>query len=157
MNLLEIDKARFGLLLELQDAEGEVTPQWEARWNAVETARDDKLEACCCVLKNFRAWIEMHKLEIQRLTARKQILENRAEQLENWVGGIIGPEGWEQGLHRLSWRKSKSVEVEDPEKLPLEMTRVKLEADKTALKKAIEGGATFEGVKLVEKQSLQIK
>jgi hypothetical protein len=144
-SLYDIRGAHFALLRELQDLDGELSPEMEARLTAIECAHDEKLEACCCVLKNFGAWVELHKAEIDRLAERKRLLEARMERLKLWVSGSVPAEGWERGVHKLSWRKSKSVEVEDAEKLPLEMTRVKLEADKTALKKALESGATFEG------------
>jgi hypothetical protein len=128
-----------------------------AALGAVEADKDDIIEDAVCTAKEIAGLIKLHKEEEERLAQRRRTLLSKLDTIEAWLGSAIGPEGWERGFHRLSWRKSKSVEVEDAEKLPLEFTRVKLEADKTALKKALEGGATFEGVKLVEKSSLQVK
>lgn len=158
MNLLDINKACAELFEELQDTEGEIPEGWEARAIALDAMRDDKLEACACVLKNLAAWVDLHDAEIDRLTARKKALEGRYERLKEWVGFNLNGETWEKGLHKFSYRKSVSVEVNiEAEKLPLEFSRMKFEANKTEIKKALEAGATVEGCRLVTKNSLQVK
>ena len=54
----------------------------------------------------------------------------------------------------------EEVEVEltgEPEDLPPEFLRQKLEAKKTDIKKALKAGRTVPGAVLVEKQNLQIR
>lgn len=158
MNLYEIASKKLEILQAVQDLEGELTPELEADLTAIEVAMDEKLKACCCVLKNLDALAELHAAEIKRLTERKRAIEARHERLKEWVAKSAPEEGWSNGVHTLAWRKSKSVEVEiDAEKLPLEFSRMKFEANKTAIKEAIEAGAVVEGCKLVEKKSLQVK
>lgn len=54
-------------------------------------------------------------------------------------------------------KSSQSVEVEDLEVLPIEFCRVKTEADKTAIKAAIEAGQGVPGAKLKTNYSIKIK
>lgn len=158
MNLYEIASKKLEILQAVQDLEGELTPELEAELSAIEATLDDKLKACCCVLKNLDALKDLHAAEIKRLTERKRAIEARHERLKEWVAKSAPEEGWTNGIHALSWRKSKSVEVDiDAEKLPLEFSRMKFEAEKTKIKEAIESGTAVEGCRIVENRSLQVK
>jgi hypothetical protein len=158
MNLYELNKARFALLAELQDLEGELSPELEARLTALDAALDDKLEACCAVLKNMHGMAELHDAEIKRLKERRDAIEARAERLREWVGSFLGAEGWERGLHRLSWRNSEAVECE-LEKLPdqYRVAKVVESADKKLLLTALKTGAQIPGAQLVKRKHLQLK
>ncbi len=59
----------------------------------------------------------------------------------------------------LSFRTSKAIEIAEGTELDDEFLTVKVtkEANKKALKEAIETGFEIEGVKLVEKKNIQIK
>lgn len=57
----------------------------------------------------------------------------------------------------ISFRKSKSLEIDENVVLPKEFIRVKEEADKMAIKDFISNGGTIDGCKIVEKNNIQIK
>lgn len=156
MNLYELAHEHFKLLLEIQDGEGELTPELESNLTAIEGKLDDKIEAVVCVLKNLDAESEKFGDEIKRLSEIKKVVEGKHERLKNWVAGFIGPEGWKRGVHKLSWRKSEVVEA-DLENLPIEYQRVAYSADKATIKEVLKLGQEVKGASLVEKLNLQVK
>ena len=68
---------------------------------------------------------------------------------------------YESAAVKITTRKSEEVELKknfDPSTLPADLQRVKIEADRMAIKAAIkEGWAPVEGVELVNKVNLIIK
>ena len=58
---------------------------------------------------------------------------------------------------KISFRKSESVEIDNVEELEDRFKRVKVEADKTAIKQAIKSGKEVKGARLVENNNLQIR
>lgn len=100
--------------------------------------------------------------EIKRLTALKKSKVSKIDNLEARLSNSmqsIGLDKYDLGLFKLSFRKSTSVEVLDIELLSDDFKRIKttVDADKIAIKKAIESGVTVEGASLKTSQSLQIK
>ena len=60
--------------------------------------------------------------------------------------------------HKISSRKSTVLRVDcEPEYLPTSYTRLKIEADKIAIKNALKGGEKINGCSLVERRSWSIK
>jgi hypothetical protein len=90
----------------------------------------------------------------------KKRTENEIDRIKNYLSMAVDTFGnFETGLHKISNRISKSVEVTDCTQLPKEYLKEKIEisADKTAIKKAIESGENISGALLVTKSNLQIK
>lgn len=112
------------------------------------------------VIKSFDDEIELYDREIKRLTERKQALKNAQERVKNNLKtameefGIVEIKG--QTL-KISFRKSESVEVENVDLLDDKFKRVKVEADKTAIKQALKSGEEVKGARLVENKNLQIR
>jgi len=100
--------------------------------------------------------------EIKRLTALKKSKVSKIDNLEARLSNSmqsIGFDKYDLGLFKLSFRKSSSVEVLDVEQLPEGFKRVKttIDADKIAIKKAIESGQEVTGASIKHSASLQIK
>ena len=112
------------------------------------------------VIKSFDDEIDLYDREIKRLTERKQALKNAQERVKNNLKnameefGIVEIKG--QTL-KINFRKSESVEVDNLEELDDKFKRVKIEADKTAIKQAIKSGEEVKGARLVENNNLQIR
>ena len=112
------------------------------------------------VIKSFDDEIDLYDREIKRLTERKQALKNAQERVKNNLKnameefGIIEIKG---GTLKISFRKSESVEVDNLEELDDKFKRIKVEADKTAIKQAIKSGEEVKGARLVENKNLQIR
>lgn len=100
--------------------------------------------------------------EIKRLTALKKSKVSKIDNLEARLSNSmqsIGFDKYDLGLFKLSFRKSSSVEVIDVDQLPEGFKRVKttVDADKIAIKKAIEAGQEVFGATIKNSVSLQIK
>lgn len=112
-------------------------------------------------LKNTQSDIDGLEAEIKRLTAKKKALTNRADILkENMRVAML--------THDIDKIDDPIMPVQlilnppsvrldiDPKHLPIEYQKVKVEADKTALSKALKGGAVIDGVVLEQKQHIRI-
>ena len=111
------------------------------------------------VIKSFDDEIDIYDKEIKRLTERKKALQNAQERLKTTLKnamvefGIISIEG---KTLKIGLRKSESVEV-NLDELDDKFKRIKVEADKVAIKNAIKSGEEVKGAFLVENKSLQIR
>lgn len=56
----------------------------------------------------------------------------------------------------MTYRKSVSTEVTDVNALPIEFIKTKVEADKTAIKKALQDGVVVAGARLVDTTSFKV-
>ena len=112
------------------------------------------------VIKSFDDEIDLYDREIKRLTERKQALKNAQERVKNSLKnameefGIVEIKG--QTL-KIGFRKSESVEVDNVDLLDDKFKRIKVEADKTAIKQALKSGEEVNGARLVENNNLQIR
>ena len=140
------------------DNEGEISDIIADRLGELQQDRNIKIGNICRYIKSLNGEAEMVKLEAKKLTDRARVTENKANALKNYLSSFI-PEGqkFSDENSKVSWRKSESVYIQENANIPEEYNRVKIEADKTALKKALKGGTKIEGVKLVENQNIQIK
>lgn len=127
---------------------------------ALEISQDEKLNGCCKWLQKLRAESKAINEEKNRLMVKQGIKDNEIRRFENYISRCLG-EGnkWSNGLFKISWRSSESVQVTDPSLIPVNYLRENLsyEPDKVLIKKDLEIGAEIPGVELVKKQSIQIK
>lgn len=96
---------------------------------------------------------------IAELKAKKDKIVKARDIAKSVLEKVIQPgERIETDFVLIGWHKSEAVVVEcAPELLPDEFQRIKVEADKAGLKKAIKSGREIEGVHIESRQSLQIK
>lgn len=122
---------------------------------------DEKLENSCCYYKNLLAEAKTFKEEAKRLADHAKALSSRADKFKGYVSHCLGNGGdaWSQGVHKISWRKSESVEIENESTIPnvymIEKTTVS--PDKTEIKNVIKSGGKVEGASLLQKNNVQIK
>lgn len=152
-NLYEIDAQ----IMECVDCDtGEIIDV--ERLEALQMEFDNKVEGIALWIKNLVAEAKMVKEEKDNLAARQKACENKAESLKKYLASALGGEKFKTSKVSISYRKSKSVEVEDITLLDDDYLKFKEpEADKTKIKKALEDGISLEGVSLVEKNNIQIK
>ena len=112
------------------------------------------------VIKSFDDQIDLYNTEIVRLTQRAKVLRNTRNKIKNGLENAMQEFGIKeiQGKTlKISLRKSESVEVDNLDLLDDKFKRVKVEADKTAIKQAIKSGEQVVGARLVENNNLQIR
>lgn len=121
---------------------------------------NNKAKAYIYVIRNKENLISNIDAEIDRLKEMKKRTENEIERIKNYLSMAVDTFGnFETGLHKISNRISKSVDIINLEELPKQFIKEKIElsADKTAIKKAFESGENISGALLVTKSNLQIK
>lgn len=124
---------------------------------ALELARDDKINNCISFIKSRKAIAEALKNEKQAIARRQQIAENEAERVKDYLVYCLGGQKWESTAGQVSYRRSEAVEIEDLGEVPEEFLKYEVSADKNAIKKALKEGKDIQGAHLEERVSTIIK
>jgi rRNA maturation endonuclease Nob1 len=131
--------------MESAEAAGESVPEvWKKHLDELQLDRMLKIEGC----------------EEESLKRRRQILENRAGWLTNYLIYNVSPtEKLISPRVELCWRKSESVEITDEFSIPDEYIKIIQESriDKMAIKEKLKAGEEIPGAALVTKQNLTLK
>ena len=160
-SLYVIKEEYLDLISQIEQAEGELTPELESALTINKSELEVKSIAYVEVIKQRESFNARIDEEIKRLQAIKKANDNLVLRLKNNLLNAVNMFGnFEAGFLKLSTRKLKSVEVTiDTNDLPKEFKSIKVtEApDKTAIKKAIESGQEVKGCRIVENINLAIK
>lgn len=153
MKLFEIDEA----LQECFDDEtGEITDI--TRFEDLQLEREQKLENIACWIKNLEADAEALKAQTKTFAERQKETENKAKRLRNYLQYALQNTNFKTVNVEVKFRKTSKVEVPDVYKLDENFLKYsEPTADKTAIKKAIQGGQAVEGATLIENISMSIK
>ena len=130
------------------------------RLSELEIEESDKISNIACWIKDLKAEAEAIKAEKQNLEKRQKAAENRMESLKNYLAGYLGGRKFKDARCSISYRKSISTVIDeslDLSTLPAEYQKIKIEADKTAIKNALEAGTKIDGCALIEKDNIIIK
>lgn len=145
-------------LLNLTDSEtGEIT-DWSA-FEALQLARDEKIENIALYHKNLLAEAAALKAEEKSFAERRKRAENKAESLKRYLDSALQGQKFNTVKVAISYRKSTSVEV-DETKLPANWLReipATHVVDKVEIAKALKAGEAIEGATLVTNNNIQIK
>lgn len=154
MTLYEIDEA----ILNLVDEETGEVIDLEAL-EMLEMERDKKISNVACWIKDLKAEAEAIKAEKMNLAKRQATCENKVEQLKKYLADALGGVKFKDSRCSISYRKSVSVQLDDGalEKLPDAFVKVEKSARLTELKEAMKEGKSFDGVRLVENNNIQIR
>ncbi len=142
---------------------GEVTAEQEQALTEGREALSVKAENYCKLITNLSAQIEGLKAEEQRLQRRCKSSENLRDHLKDALKSsmlITGESKMDAGTFRLSLRNSEAVEVDDSvvvSSLPEDLYTVKYEVSKSACRAYLKGGGELEGVRLVQRQNLNMR
>lgn len=157
MNLYEIKKELEEAILNSVDIEtGEITnPELLDRLNM---ALNEKRENIALYIKNLTCDSKAIDEEIKNLTARKRSINNKIDWLKQYLADDLQGSKFETSKVVVSFRKSKSVDIQPNAEIPNEfLIQQEPKPDKASLKKAIQSGAVINGVSIVEKQNISIK
>lgn len=151
-NLYEINKQ----LLECVDLEtGEVVDYEKLKELNVE--RNEKIENIALWIKNLVSDAEAFEKEEKAFEIKKKIAKNKAMSLKRYLEDFLNGETFSTNKVKISYRKSKSVVVEDPLAIPERYLEFEPKVDKTRIKQDIEQGIEVAGAYIEEKQNIQIK
>lgn len=166
MTLYEIDSALEAALEKAFDPEtGELIDEAAfEQTEALQLARDAKIENVALWIKNLNSDAEALKAEKEAFAAREKAAKNKAESLKRWLAFALAGEKFKTDRVAISYRTSEAVEIDDPanayELMTINDAFVKLpapEINKTAIKAALKEGAELPGVHLVQRSNIQIK
>lgn len=155
MNLFQIDDA---IMACIDQETGDILDV--EKLDALEMEREKKISNTACLIKNLRADAEAIKAEKLKMGDRQKAKENLADRLENYLTNYLGGLTFEDERCAISYRKSTSTEIAedlDLSTLPDGCKKIKIEADRTAIKKALQNGEKIDGCALVVKNNIQIK
>lgn len=143
---------------EAEQNEGEISEFLNHRLESLEVEKELKIGNICRFYKSLLAESDMVKGEAKKLMERASVTENKANSLKQFLSCYVKEgEKFTDEHTKISWRKSESVDIEPDAQIPENYQRIKVEPDKTKLKTALKVGYVFEGIRLVEKQNIQIK
>lgn len=164
MNLYQLSQTMQDKMTQLGEMllNGE-TPTAEQENELIDLQGDlqNKLVGYGFVVKNLESEVNALDDEIKRLTARKKARQNQIEMLENrmkmaMIDNDIAKV--DDPVMPISIKNNPpSVRLDiDPKNLPARFVKIKYEADKTALSKALKIGDVIDGVSLEVKQRIVI-
>lgn len=158
MNLFQIDQN----LLSLIDEETGEIMDFEA-FEALQMARETKIENTALLIKNLRAEASAIREEEKALAVRRKAAENHLERLRTYLQTFLCGEKWTSPKASVSYRKSNAVEVDDgflewaKENAPGLLNYKEPEVSKSAVKEYISAGNELTLARIVETQSIQIR
>lgn len=125
---------------------------------ALEMERTAKIENIVLWVKNLLAEAAAYKAEKEAFAEREKQAAAKAERLKMYLTAALGGERFTTEKCAVSFRKSKSVEVDETQ-LPKEWCTEKITytPNKIAIKKAIGAGEKVPGARLMEWLNIQIK
>jgi hypothetical protein len=157
-NLFNINEEMFRLHQQIEENGGDLTPELEEQLTITEHDRESKCEGYVSVIRQLKSKSELLKSEAKRLLDAARTYDKSVERLEdNLLSSIVQLGNIKTNFVSISTRRNKSVEIADDVEIPLQYQRVKIEANKTAIKEAIESGIDVPGATIVEKFSLLIR
>ena len=113
-SLYQINEELLRIFAEIEENDGEITPEQEELVAITAENRVEKLHNYAKIINSYKADCESIKLEKKRLDRRKEIFENRIKRLEDIMlknVELFGPV--ETSLFKIGTRKSKSVEIDN--------------------------------------------
>lgn len=148
--------------VEFNEETGEIIDNSETinkLFEELELSLEEKLVNCQNWILENNSKVEVLKKESKRLSDKAKALENKTERLKELMKLSVVASGQtiKTDMFTFSLRKSKSVQVANEEELPRNYVRIKKEADKKAIKEALENGVEIVGCSFIENVSLSVK
>jgi hypothetical protein len=148
------------LLEEIAEADGEITPELEKRFDALNVEKDNKIEGTARYIQYLQSMVAAAKEEKKRLSEVQKRYEARIESLENLLFQATGANyKQETPIGKIWWRASDQVVMLEGYPVPDEYTRTKtvVEPNKPQIAGAIKDGKDISFALLRKNYSLQIR
>ncbi len=158
-SLYNINLDQLILINEIENQDGEITPEIEEKLTIVKSELNHKSVAYLSVVRNKEAENIVIKEEIKRLQGLVKRNDNLIGLLKkNLLNAVKVFGNYEVGFNKFGTRKSSTVQVDNVNSLPAEFKTIKIveSADKKALKEAIKAGVEIEGVRIENNLNLKI-
>lgn len=161
MKLYEINDVYLSIL-ELMADESTDMEMLGAALKNVNDELETKAENYAKIIKQIEGDIETVKKEKDRLASKQRSMENNVRWLKMNLQAAMELQDkrkFKTDLFSFNIQKNpKSVQVTcDPHLLDERFQSIKVDADKKAIKEALEAGETIEGATIVQSESLRIR
>ncbi len=161
-SLYDIRVEHLQLLDEIEQNEGELTPELEQALSLTNEQFQEKSISYGFVIKKFEDNISLIDLELARLYNLKDAAIKRRDLFKQRLSDAMQAFGFEKittPLLTLSFRKSQSVEIYDEQKVPEDYWSVKTvrNVSKELIKSDLKRGIEVPGAQFIYKDNLQIK
>lgn len=158
--LHEINADLERLLTAVDEETGELKID-KAALEALMLERSEKLEGMALLCKDWTAEAAAIRAEEKALAERRQLLEKHIEEMKVILQDALAGEKLETPRVAVSWRKSKSVEIDESVfwqfAAEVFIRYRDPEPNKTAITAALKDGGIVPGATLTEKMSMTIK
>ncbi len=158
-SLYHIETEYLTIINQVEELDGELTPELEAQLTINQAELQGKSIAYLEFIGSKEVLNTRIDDEIKRLQAIKKSNNNLIDRLKNGLLNAVRLFGdFEVGLTKFGTRKSSTTIVQDVNTLPKEYKTSKLteQADKKAIKEALQRGETIKGCEIVENLNLKI-
>lgn len=153
MKLYEYNQAINDLI---DEETGEIID--EEKFNELMLGKEEKIEGLLLWSKELTAEAKAIKEEEKNLADRRKALENKAENIKNFVQYQLEGQKFSTSKVAVTYRKSQAVEITDLSLIPeIYLRHKEPEADKTALKEILKTGEIIDGCELVDRISMTVK
>lgn len=137
---------------------GEVPEDWAEFLDTIQMERDQKCLNIAALYRELEAEAEAIREEAKRLIKRANTASNKAERLKAYLQTAVQPgEKLKNEWVSISWRKSTTCIIENPNIVPDTFCRTIREVSKSAVKDALSKGESVAGARLEEHQNIQIR
>ncbi len=136
---------------------GEVDEHVASTLEQLEIAKEEKVEGCGIVYKEYLAEAAAIGEEIKVLKDRQLVAKHKADSLKRYLASNCAGEKYKTPRVTIGWRKSVSVEIDPLAVFHDVYTKTVTSPDKKVIKDALKEGEVIEGAELIERQNIQIK
>ena len=150
----KLDEARDAAKLEAVINETEVKDYLGDVLGAVEGSDIEKAKEVALLYKDSMAFMDSVSTEIKRLNAIKKEYKEETDRMKEWVNDLLDGEKIKDADVMVKYNTSKAIKLNvEPEDLPEEYQKVKVEADKRQLTADIKKGVDLEKYALLEESN----
>lgn len=164
MTMFEIKEEIRRLLENLYteaDEDGCVSDETMAALEALNEAKEDKMESIALYYKEMQAEADAIKAEAENLANRAKSTQKKADSLKAYLSRILQEDGMEKfstARVKVTFRSSEAVIVDEDNVSKTYLKKnIKYVPDKTAIKEALKAGKKVKGAYLETRNNIQIK
>jgi hypothetical protein len=160
LSLYELTSEHRLICEAIEEAGGEITPEIEAMLAINEENFLTKAEGYAEMIAKYAQMAENAKARKAQLDTVQKIAENAVKRMKERIAQAMEEYNLpkvEVGMHKISFRTSKAVEIIDEVAIPNQYKKVAVSVDKKALREDLMAGVVIEGAELKENKSLQIR
>jgi DNA polymerase III delta prime subunit len=161
MRLFEISEQLERIIFDSTDENGEISDEGLEAITEIEGELKQKATNVALYVLGEIAEAKAVDEHVKRLQERVRSHKKRAEKLKKYLEHTLlhdlGQEVIDDPRVKIAWRKSQAVVVDEDAALPPELTRVKVEPDKVAIKERLKSGLEIDGCELEDRVSMVLK